>query len=159
MRASSRSKASMNAGISTVAVASAIARVNVRASLRGSKPCGSRAWLRRPSAASTSGHILAACAVGTTPLGTVTKSSSPVASRSRRSALLTAGCVIASCAAARVTLRSSITAAKTRSRLRSRVRKFIANRPPEAAFLGTAFTRLMAGFGPEISIWLGKTLV
>ena len=88
-----------------------------------------------------SGQSASACAVGNTPLGTVTNSSSPVASRRRRRALLTAGCVIASCDAARVTLRSTMTAAKTRSRLRSRVRKFT----DMLDSAGTAFAAVMGG--------------
>ena len=104
--------------------ASAIASEKLRSSRVGSKPCGSNAWRRLSRATRISGHSASAWAVGRTPPGTVTKRSSPVASRSRRRALLTAGWVIASCAAARVTLRSTITAPKTRSRLRSRVRKF-----------------------------------
>ena len=142
----------------TVAVASAIASAKLRSSRAGSKPCGSNAWRRLSSAARTSGQIDSACAVGRTPPGIVTKSSSPVASRSRRRALLTAGCVIASWAAARVTLRSTITAPKTRRRLRSRVRKFIAGEG-RAAVGGVAFMAVMGGFGMAISQGLGKTLV
>ncbi len=59
------------------------------------------------------------------PVEPGTNSSSPIASRRRRKALLTAGCVIARRSAARVTLRSTMTTSKTRSRFRSRVRKFI----------------------------------
>jgi len=62
-------------------------------------------------------------------------------------ALLTAGCVIASCAAARVTLRSIMTVAKTRSRLRSSVRKFT----DTACSAGAAFAPVIGGFRNAIS--------
>ena len=140
--------------MSTVAVASAIASAKLRSSRAGSKPCGSKRLRRPSSAARTSGHHAWARTVGSTPPGTVTKSSSPVASRSRRRALLTAGWVIASCVAARVTLRSTMTAAKTRSRLRSSVRKF--KDSPAGTATGSAFTAVMAGSGIGISNDKGK---
>ena len=69
--------------------------------------------------ARTVGHSAIACGVGVTPVDPAMKRSSPVASRSRRRALLTASCVIESRSDARVTLRSVIATSKTRSRLRS----------------------------------------
>jgi hypothetical protein len=60
--------------------------------------------------------------VGLTPAPLRTKSGSSKVSRSRRSALLTAGCVSDSLLAARVTLPSVIRASNTFSRLRSALR-------------------------------------
>ena len=86
-------------------MASAIASVKltVLPAARGSKTCGSSACCRLESARRTTGHSVWACGVGSTPVEDGMNSSSCVASRSRRSALLTAGWVMASRCAARVT--------------------------------------------------------
>src|SRR5437660_4757657 len=60
--------------------------------------------------------------VGLIPVPDRTNRGSPSASRSRASALLTAGCVIVSALAARVTLPSVIKASNTFRRLRSSAR-------------------------------------
>src|SRR3989344_7390675 len=74
--------------------------------------------------ANKGGQRASARAVGSTPWPLRTTNSSPSTSRRRRMALLTAGWVTDSLCAARVRLRSAMTSSKTRSRFRSKERKF-----------------------------------
>ena len=109
-------------GSNAAAVASAMARTKLLPARAGSNACGVSAPSSCPSALCTTGQSAWARAVGSTPVLLRRTSSSPSVSRRRRSALLTAGCVSDSFSAARVRLRSAMTASKTRSRLRSRRR-------------------------------------
>jgi len=70
------------------------------------------------------GSSSSARGVGVSPRPLRTNSGSPIASRRRASALLTAGEVTCKRAAARATLRSASTACSVKSRLRSRFDRF-----------------------------------
>ena len=112
-------------GNKIAAVASAIAIRNVTCAFANSNERGATASSNSASARLTAGHKDSARAVGLTPWAVLINNSSLKASRSRLMALDTAGCVIASRPAARVRFCSVITASKTRSRFKSRVKKLM----------------------------------
>ena len=119
----SRSKISTKPGISSAAVASAMANTKVASACAGSNSPGLRLCSNCAKAVRTCGHKASARGVGVRPWPSRRIKSSPKRSRKRRMALLTAGWVRANLCAARVRLRSAITSSKMRSRFKSRVRK------------------------------------
>ncbi|MDT4877372.1 hypothetical protein FQZ97_1128860 [compost metagenome] len=109
--------------MSSAAVASAMASRKVVSAVPASNSPGASVCCSWRKASRTVGQRACARGVGSTPAPERRTNSSPSSSRRRRSELLTAGWVIARLRAARVRLRSAITSSKTRSRLRSNVRK------------------------------------
>jgi len=93
-------------GTSSAAVASAIASTKLLSACAGTKSSGASDCCSCRNASRTAGHRLNARGVGATPWPLRRTSSSPSASRSRVTALLTAGCVSDRLRAARVRLRS-----------------------------------------------------
>ena len=80
--------------MSSAAVASAMASRKVVSAMPASNSPGASVCCSCRSASRTVGHSASARGVGSTPAPARRTSSSPSASRRRRSALLTAGCVI-----------------------------------------------------------------
>jgi hypothetical protein len=99
--------------------------VKLRASVLGSNFEGASTSCNSASRARTGSSNSSARGVGRNLPEPRMKSSSPSCSRSRPKALDTADWVRNTRSAARVTLRSSITASKTTSRFRSRRRRFM----------------------------------
>ena len=96
----------------------------------------SRSSWSRPSSGRASRTMACARGVGVTPLGTRMNSGSSKATRIRFSAMLTAGWLMPSSRAARLTLSSSYSANAIGSRLRSGL--FIARRPSISGRCGSA---------------------
>ena len=116
------SKPCTKPGISCEAVASAMVSTKLHTVSAGENGCGANAVCKRASVSRTCGHSSSALGVGCKLRPWRTSTSSPKASRKRRRALLTAGCVSDSTCAARVRLRSAITTSKTLRRFRSKLR-------------------------------------
>ena len=109
--------------INSAAVASAKAKMKVRAVSWGTNRLGTMASCSCRRESRTLGHKARAYGVGAMPWPCRRTSSSPSVSRKRRKALLTAGWVKDRLCAALVRLRSAITSSNTRSKFRSSVRK------------------------------------
>ena len=121
----SRSSSRMSPGISSAAVASAMASTKLMVACAGTNVLGPNTSCNWCKADRTAGQIARARGVGVISCPSRLISSSPTASRKRRIALLTAGWVMDRLRAARVRLRSVITSSKTRSRFRSNARKWV----------------------------------
>jgi hypothetical protein len=91
----------------------------------GMNRCGTKAVCNWSRAALTFGQSSNANGVGVMPCPSRRTRSSPKVSRRRRSALLTAGCVMDQLRAALVKLFSAMTSSNTRSKFRSKVRKLV----------------------------------
>ena len=122
-RGASFSRISDRPGISSAAVASAMASTKLVLASAGTNSFGISEDCSCASASRTAGQMARARGVGAMPWPLRCTSSSPRVSRRRRSALLTAGWVSERLRAARVRLPSAMTSSKTRSKLRSSVRK------------------------------------